>query len=99
MKKKRKSLKNTWSDEDSDDNQEDDDDHVNNYVGFQVTFEKDTSSTVANSVATATATSFKSDDVTTCYGSVSKFSEDCELDDNVDSVKVLAIFKLNVLIF
>ena len=77
LKKKGKSLKTTWSDEDSNGSQEDDDDddHVSNYLAFQVTFEKDAFGVVANSVATMTATSSKSDDVTICSRSVSKFNE------------------------
>ena len=40
LKKKGKSLKTTWSDEDFDSSKDDDDDYVINYVGFQVTSKK-----------------------------------------------------------
>ena len=82
MKKKGKSLKTTRSDEDLNGSQEEDDDHVSNYMRFQVTSEKYASSTVANNVATTTAISSKFDDITTCSGSVSEFSEDSKSYDS-----------------
>ena len=77
-----KTLKTTWSDEDFDDSQDDDDDHVSNYVGFEVTSKMDVSGTIKNNVATMTTRSSKSDDVITCSGLVSNFSEYSELDDS-----------------
>ena len=55
---------------------------MSNYVGFQVIFKKDVFGIVVKNVATTTSTSSKSDDVTICFGSISKLSEDSESDDS-----------------
>ena len=52
MKKKCKSLKTTWSDEDSDGSEEEDD-HVRNYIAFQVTSKKNAFESVTPAVATS----------------------------------------------
>ena len=52
LKKKGKSLKTTWSDEDSDGSEEEDD-YMNNYIAFQVTSKKNGSTSVMPDVATS----------------------------------------------
>ena len=63
-KKKGKSLKTTWNDEDSDGNEEKDD-HMSNYIAFQVTSKKNGSASVMQDVATSKTTKFDIDVATT----------------------------------
>ena len=51
LKKKGKSFKTTWSDEESEGSEEEDD-HVSNYIAFQVTSKKDVSASVTTDAAT-----------------------------------------------
>ena len=64
MKKKDKSLKTIWNDEDSDGSGEEDD-HVSNYIAFQVTSKKNGSATVMIDVATSQTTKSDIDATTT----------------------------------
>ena len=60
MKKKGKSFKTTWSDEDSDGSEEEDD-HMSNYITLQLTSKKNASASVTPDVATSKTAKFDFD--------------------------------------
>ena len=64
LKKKEKSLKTTWSDENSD-GSEKEDDYMSNYIAFQVTSKKNGSTSVMPDVATSKTTKSNIDVATT----------------------------------
>ena len=78
LKKKGKSLKTTWSDNESDDSEEDDN-NVSNYVVFHATSQK-INDTVTSVVATDQATATTSEVAASSDNSDSSENEDSESD-------------------